>query len=68
MVNKLKYLEQHNNYSYLKKYRKYLRKNLTPAERKLWSKLKNRSFFGLKFRRQFSFENYILDFVFYVNN
>src|SRR3990167_652076 len=32
------------------------------AERKLWSKLRNRQLFDIKFRRQFSMGNYVLDF------
>ncbi len=40
-----------------------LRKNLTDAERKLWSILRNRQFDNFKFRRQHPFGNYILDFV-----
>jgi very-short-patch-repair endonuclease len=42
---------------------KKLRKNLTDEERILWSKLKNRNFYNLKFRRQYKFDKYILDFV-----
>lgn len=39
-----------------------LRKTMTGAERKLWSKLRaNR--FGVKFRRQVPFGNYIADFL-----
>lgn len=41
---------------------KKLRKNLTDEERILWSKLKNRNFYNLKFRRQYKFDKYILDF------
>jgi very-short-patch-repair endonuclease len=41
----------------------HLRKSQTNAEAKLWRELRNRNFFGLKFRRQFVFEKYILDFV-----
>jgi len=40
-----------------------LRRNMTDAERKLWSILRGRQIEGLKFRRQHPFENYILDFV-----
>ena len=40
-----------------------LRRNMTDAERKLWSLLRGRQMDGLKFRRQHPFENYILDFV-----
>lgn len=39
-----------------------LRKNQTDAELKLWYKLRNRQLLGVKFRRQFPIENYILDF------
>jgi very-short-patch-repair endonuclease len=39
-----------------------LRKNQTDAERKLWSLLRNRQIAGVKFRRQFPIEKYILDF------
>ena len=40
-----------------------LRKQSTDAERLLWSKLRNRSLMGLKFRRQFPIGKYIVDFV-----
>ncbi len=50
-----------NNLIGLKTNRKNLRKNLTPAEAKLWSYLQN-SQLGEKFRRQHSIEYYILDF------
>ena len=53
---------QIKNVDYLKKYRRNLRKRLTPAEAALWSILKNKQAFGLKFRRQVSIENYIVDF------
>lgn len=39
-----------------------LRKNQTEAEKKLWAILRNRQVNGLKFRRQFSMGNYIIDF------
>ncbi len=51
-----------NNLPYLKTFRKNLRKNLTPAEAKLWTMLKGRQMEGRKFRRQHSVANYILDF------
>lgn len=35
---------------------------MTDAERKLWNKLRNRQLASLKFRRQYSFEPYIVDF------
>ena len=46
----------------LKENRKNLRNNLTPAEAKLWSALKDKQLWGRKFRRQHSIENYIVDF------
>ncbi len=39
-----------------------LRKNQTEVERKLWGLLRNRRFVGIKFRRQFPVDEYILDF------
>ncbi len=53
---------QVNNVHYLKDRRKSLRNNLTPAEAKLWSVLKDSGFKDRKFRRQHSIENYIVDF------
>jgi len=46
----------------LKKRRRELRRNHTDAERLLWSRLRNRQFFGVKFFRQYSVGPYILDF------
>lgn len=54
--------KQIKNLNYLKDYRRNLRKRLTPAEASLWSIFKNRQAFGLKFRRQVSIENFIVDF------
>ena len=41
---------------------RYLRRNQTDAEKKLWKILRNRSLSGIKFRRQFPVDKYILDF------
>ena len=41
---------------------KILRRQMTPAEQKLWQHLRNRRLFGLKFRRQHPFCRFILDF------
>ena len=41
---------------------KKLRKNQTSQETKLWSVLRRKNFFGLKFRRQYPIGNYIVDF------
>lgn len=46
----------------LKELRADLRKNLTPAEAFLWSKLKGRQFYNKRFTRQHSIGNYIVDF------
>jgi very-short-patch-repair endonuclease len=42
--------------------RKILRKNMPKAEILLWGKLKNKQLLGFKFRRQFSFGRYVVDF------
>jgi len=41
---------------------RYLRKNATPAEQKLWRHLRNREIAGYKFRRQHPVGPYVLDF------
>lgn len=40
-----------------------LRKTQTPQEMKMWARLRNRQFNDLKFRRQCTIGNYIVDFV-----
>jgi len=40
-----------------------LRKNMTPQERKLWYIIRNRQFYGYRFRRQFPLGQYIVDFI-----
>ena len=47
----------------LKSIARTLRKNMTLAERTLWRALRLKQFKGLKFRRQFPIEKYIVDFV-----
>ena len=42
---------------------KRLRRHHTETEMKLWSCLRARRFMGLKFRRQFPLEPYIVDFI-----
>lgn len=39
-----------------------LRRPMTPAEAKLWRHLRGRRFEGLKFRRQYALEPFIVDF------
>jgi very-short-patch-repair endonuclease len=60
-INKT-HLQNTHNLHYLKTYRKNLRNNLTPAEVVLWKYLKGKQLNGIKFRRQHSVGNYILDF------
>lgn len=45
-----------------KKVRQYLRRNTTPAEKRLWSKLRRSNLNGLKFRRQCGIGKYVFDF------
>src|SRR5690606_452440 len=40
-----------------------LRINQTEAEKRLWMRLRNRAFFGFKFRRQVPVGHYIVDFL-----
>jgi very-short-patch-repair endonuclease len=54
---------QTNKVIYRNNLQRRLRRNMTDAERKLWSVLRGRQMEGLKFRRQHPFEDYILDFV-----
>ena len=51
-----------HNRNYLKEKRKALRNNSTSAEATLWLKIKGKQVGGLKFRRQHSVGNYIIDF------
>ena len=39
-----------------------LRRDMTPAERMLWSSLRDRKLAGIKFRRQYPVGSYVLDF------
>lgn len=40
-----------------------LRTNMTDAEKKLWYRLRNKQFYGFRFRRQHPIGPYIVDFV-----
>lgn len=51
-----------HNLKYLKETRQHLRRNMTEAERILWSILKDKKVLGRKFRRQHSIGHYIVDF------
>ena len=50
-----------NKKEYVKK-RQSLRKRMTRAEILLWSKLKGKQLLGLKFRRQYGVDSYVVDF------
>ena len=50
------------NIGRLKERRRELRRNMTPAEARLWKYIRRRQIKGKKFRRQFSVGGYILDF------
>ena len=45
-----------------KEKRRELRQSETIAERNMWSQLRGRKLLGLKFKRQFSVDKYIIDF------
>jgi len=55
-------MTKHYNRQQEKEKRRELRQNETIAESNLWSQLRNRGCLGLKFRRQFSIDKYIIDF------
>ncbi len=48
--------------NHLKKYSQQLRKNMTDAERVLWSKIRGKQLKGHQFYRQKSIGNFIVDF------
>lgn len=51
-----------SNQAHMKDRRRELRNNATAAEASLWELLKGKQLHGRKFRRQHSFDNYVLDF------
>jgi len=52
----------HFNITPLKKRRRYLRSHLPKAEVLLWMHLSYRQMLGYKFRRQYSVDNFVIDF------
>lgn len=50
------------NKSNLRKKRRLLRQNSTKAENILWSRLRAKRFFDIKFRRQYSVGGFVVDF------
>jgi very-short-patch-repair endonuclease len=59
--NKMRFFRMNNMRHHVLR-AKELRNNMTPAERKLWSVLRARQCGGMRFRRQYPFGPYILDF------
>jgi very-short-patch-repair endonuclease len=57
-----KAMTEHYNKSVLTQRRKELRKNLSKAEAIMWNHLSRRQIHGYKFRRQYSVDQYVLDF------
>jgi very-short-patch-repair endonuclease len=55
-------MTEHYNISKIKKRRQVLRRNLSKAEAILWNHLSRRQMHGYKFRRQYSIDQYVLDF------
>jgi len=47
----------------LKEHSRSLRKNMTIAEKKLWTHLRSKRFNNIRFRRQATLGNYIIDFI-----
>src|SRR5579871_2447372 len=47
----------------LKERCRFLRKNMTIAEKKLWNQLRDKKFSKIRFRRQVILGNYIVDFI-----
>src|SRR5690606_1210469 len=52
----------HYNRETEKSNRRILRRNATKAEKVLWPYLRNRNLLGIKFTRQYSVDQYIIDF------
>jgi very-short-patch-repair endonuclease len=55
-------MTKHYNKTSEKEKRRTLRKNQTHAEKVLWSQLRNRQLLGVKFRRQYSVDHFVIDF------
>jgi very-short-patch-repair endonuclease len=55
-------MTEHYNKSTMTQRRRALRKNLPEAEIILWSKLSRKKVLGHKFRRQYSVDQYVIDF------
>lgn len=54
-------IQLYNKNSEIKK-RRQLRQNRTKAEKLIWDKIRNRQLENCKFRRQYSVNNFVIDF------
>jgi very-short-patch-repair endonuclease len=55
-------MTEHYNKPTMTQRRRALRKNLSEVEKILWSKLSHKQMLGYKFRRQYSVDQYVIDF------
>jgi len=55
-------MTKHYNKTELKEKRRQLRRNQTFCEKIMWMYLRNRQLSGVKFRRQYSVDQYVIDF------
>lgn len=55
-------MTKHYNKTSEKEKRRKLRQEQTYAEKILWQNLRNRQLLGIKFRRQYSVDQYVIDF------
>ena len=55
-------MTKHYNKTTEKEKRRKLRKNQTYAEKIIWQQVRNRQLLGVKFRRQYSVDHFVIDF------
>ena len=55
-------MTKHYNKTTEKEKRRTLRKKQTYAEKIIWQQLRNRQLLGIKFRRQYSVDHFVIDF------
>jgi len=55
-------MTKHYNKTSEKEKRRTLRKNQTYAEKVMWQQLRNRQLLGIKFKRQYSVDHFLIDF------
>ncbi len=67
-MRELFYIMKYRTKKILTDLSKNLRQNSTFAEKILWEKLRNKQFYGIKFRRQEPIGDYIVDFISFQKN